>query len=154
MRQAADIGTADALKIVGITTNRFRTVMDTRAFADAAPPAVGPRRMWDVDSLVVLAWFDALVASGMPTTYAGRVAGQLRKAMAAEPRARLFNVYCWLAHDQEQLAVSVEAPVEAPPSIEPIMQIPLESWRRNVIAAVDNYYARASAARGGSEVAS
>ena len=83
MQQAVEILTAEALKITRVSQSNWRTSIDKGLYA-CAPLTVDGRREWDVDSLVCLAWYDALVKAGMKRAMAGRMAAELTKAIARD----------------------------------------------------------------------
>jgi hypothetical protein len=140
--QHAQIETADALRIAGISNNAYRVAIDKGCYR-CAPPAVRGRRIWDVDELVVLAWFAALVKGGMKRNMAGGMAGELSKAIARDPAADEFNVFMWEDSEQGRMAVGREPPAEAPDA-QNILVIPLAELRIKVRAAIENFQQRAT----------
>jgi len=141
VQQAVEILTAEALKITRVSQSNWRTSIDKGLYA-CAPPTVDGRREWDVDSLVCLAWYDALVKAGMKRAMAGGMAAELTKAIARDRGAESFNVYAW-ERDQRHggLSIGTEPPDEAP-SAQLILVMPLAAWRNNIRTAIGHYFQR------------
>jgi hypothetical protein len=96
---------------------------------------------------VVLAWCDAVIASGMKRTLAASAAAELAKAIERHPRTKSFNVYAWERDLQRGgLSIGTQPPAEAP-NAKVIFEVPVEDWRRNVDAAIASFYARKGAIR-------
>jgi hypothetical protein len=142
--QHAGIETADALRIAAISHHAYRVAIDKGSYK-CAPPAVRGRRVWDIDELVVLAWFSALVKGGMKRNMAGGMAGELSKAIARDPAANEFNVFMWEDQGAQQgkLAIGREPPDEAPDA-QIVLAIPLAELRLKVRAAAENFQRRAT----------
>jgi hypothetical protein len=131
----APVETRDALRILDIPPRRFRMWMDDGDFI-SAPPATRSNRLWGLDDLLSLAWFDVLAAKGMRRAEAGKLAAGLRAAMAADPKATEFRLYRLTSG---QFTFAVAPPAGASPIDEPL---PVARWRENVRAAVADYFAR------------
>jgi len=143
----AGIETPDALKIAGVDQRVWRAAMDKGHYT-CAPPAVGNKRVWTVESMMCLTWFDALCKGGMPRPLAGEMAGALSAAIAREPDAKELQVWAW-ERDEERggLWIGTQPPAEAP-SAQVIFVVPVSTWRSNVAVAIDNFYRRRAARKG------
>ena len=139
-----EIRTTEALKLLEVSPAVWRAAMDKGLYT-CAPPALNGKRIWGTDDLVCLSWYDALCDTGMQRPLAGAMAAELSKAMARQPTATEFNVYAW-EKDEERggLSIGSEPPPDAPDA-QVILVVPVAQWRRNVCAAVENFYARRAA---------
>ena len=116
-----------------------------------APPANGGRRLWDLDSLLLLAWFHSLFTAGMTRTFAGLCADGLRQAMQARPRAKAFGVYTIEKDGYGELVFSTDPPDD--PTAQHVFTVPVAEWRKSIEARVDDFFAR-EAGRDGSPLPS
>jgi hypothetical protein len=118
-----------------------------KGYYEHAPPLTNPsKRLWSVDHLLALRWWDSLARARTPLPLAGQMSAALLQALLAYPEAEVLYLFTWEAAGglRGHMSIGPTPPSDAP-TARPIADLPVKRWKQELRAAIAKHHQRKAA---------